>query len=253
MLRTQRMISMLWLIPGILFLAYFLFLQSLYVDFALVWLAAAAACFAAAFFHYLHLAKGWQLPGWLKLLLIACLVLGGLVFAGAQLLIAGKMNSRGEPDLDYIVVLGAQVKHDRPSRALKKRIDTACKYLKENPDTRAVLSGGQGSGEYITEAECMRRVLTEYGIEPSRLILEEASTSTKENLIFSARLAPLKEKRTGLVTQNFHVYRSLKLADHQGYERVCGIAAPSEWIYQPHFLVREGFALIKEKLVGNIE
>ena len=81
---------------------------------------------------------------------------------------------------------------------------------------------------------------------------EDKSTSTKENLIFSSSLVDVKNGRTGLVTQNFHIYRSLKLAIYQNYKNVFGIAAPSEAIYQPHFLVREGFALVKEKLVGNI-
>ena len=104
----------------------------------------------------------------------------------------------------------------------------------------------------MTEAECMRRGLVQRGIDSARLILEDKSTSTKENLIFSSRLADVKNSRTGLVTQNFHIYRSLKLARYQNYKNVFGIAAPSEAIYQPHFLVREGFALVKEKLVGNI-
>ena len=90
------------------------------------------------------------------------------------------------------------------------------------------------------------------GIDKERMILEENSTSTWENLDFCAELAPVKEKRVGLVTQNFHVYRSLKLAKRQGYEKVYGIPAPSQWSYQPHFMVREAFALVKEKLVGNI-
>jgi uncharacterized SAM-binding protein YcdF (DUF218 family) len=98
----------------------------------------------------------------------------------------------------------------------------------------------------------MERELVLLGIEKDRLILEEKSTSTQENLMFSSRLAPVKEAATGLVTQNFHLYRSLRLAKKQGYENLCGIAAPSDWLYQPHFLLRESFALVKEKLSGNI-
>ena len=69
---------------------------------------------------------------------------------------------------------------------------------------------------------------------------------------FSAGLVPLKKAGVGLVTQNFHVYRSVQLARRQQYERVSGIAAPSEPVNFPHFMVREAFALVKEKLVGNL-
>ena len=89
------------------------------------------------------------------------------------------------PDLDYIIVLGAHVAGTRLSKALLERTRRALRYLEENPETRAVLSGGQGQGEQISEAEAMYRYLTEHGIDGSRLILEDRSTNTKENLDFS--------------------------------------------------------------------
>ena len=125
-------------------------------------------------------------------------------------------------------------------------------YLKENPGTIAVLSGGKGSGENISEAQAMYDCLVEAGIEEERLIKEDKSTSTVENLEFSAALIG-KGGRIGIISQNFHIYRALKLAEHQGYQDVYGIAASSEPIYQPHFMVREAFAIMKEKLTGNIE
>ncbi len=79
------------------------------------------------------------------------------------------------PDLDYIIVLGAHVAGTRLSKALLERTRRALRYLEENPETRAVLSGGQGQGEQISEAEAMYRYLTEHGIDGSRLILEDTS------------------------------------------------------------------------------
>ena len=90
-------------------------------------------------------------------------------------------------NLDYIIVLGAHVDGTRMTLALLERARRALLYLEENPGTKAVLSGGKGTGENISEAEAMYRYLTGHGIDGSRLILEEKSTSTKENLAFSLR------------------------------------------------------------------
>lgn len=240
------------IILGTLCLGYYLFLQFFKVDFAIVWLLASGCLYVISGVIRWSGRHSLIVPVWCRWLFGILLGSGAAIFLAAEILIASQMMQQGEKDLDYIIVLGAQVRGDRPSRSLNKRISKAAEYLRENPGTVAILSGGQGSGEYMTEAECMRRGLIQRGIASTRLILEDKSTSTKENLIFSSRLADVKNSRIGLVTQNFHVYRSLKLAGYQGYRQVCGIAAASEIIYQPHFLVREGFALMKEKLAGNI-
>lgn len=239
-------------ILGILCLGYYIFLRSLGMDFSIIWLAMGVGLLFAGYL------LGWE-PAWVSLLPkgvkaggCVLLALGILLFAALELLIISGMGGQPEAGLDYIIVLGAQVRGERPSRALRRRIEAAGCYLRDNPSTIAILSGGQGPGEDMTEAGCMRRELVGMGIEGKRLLMETRSTSTWENLEFSAQLAPARQCRTGLVTQNFHVYRSLKLARHQHYGQVYGIPAPSEWMYQPHFMVREAFALAKEKLVGKL-
>lgn len=239
-------------ILGILCLGYYIFLISLRMDFAAVWLVAGLGLLTAAGVYMWLTERNAHLPVWFKGGVGVILALGIGIFLVAEALIISGMSEKGEPNLDYVIVLGAQVRGDHPSRALRHRIETAAKYLNDNSGTIAILSGGQGPGENMTEAVCMRDELVKLGIEEERLILEERSTSTKENLIYSAELAPVKESRIGLITQNFHVFRSRKLAAHQNYKNICGIAAPSEFIYQPHFMVREAFALVKEKIVGNI-
>ena len=79
--------------------------------------------------------------------------------------------SFGDPrqHCDYMVVLGAGVRGDVPSLSLRNRIDAAYDYLTEHPDVTAILSGGQGEGENITEAQCMFDHLTAMGIDESRL------------------------------------------------------------------------------------
>lgn len=240
------------LLLGILFLGYYFSLQMKGMDFSIIWLIAGVMLVLA--WYALAREPFWVsvLPRAVKAGICVLFLMGFLLFAALEILILHGMGGGQQKGLDYIIVLGAQVRGDRPSRALRMRIDTAADCLRENPSAQAVLSGGQGPGEDMTEAQCMRNVLVEMGISEDRLILEDRSTSTWENLEFSARLVPVREAEVGLVTQNFHVYRSVQLARRQQYKRVSGIAAPAEFVNFPHFMVREAFALVKEKLVGNL-
>ena len=160
------------------------------------------------------------------------------------------MNAK--KNLDYIIVLGAHVDGTRMTLALLERTRRALLYLEENPGTKAVLSGGRGTGENISEAEAMYRYLTGHGIDGSRLILEEKSTSTKENLAFSLRKIGTCNCSVGVVTNNFHVWRGAAIARKCGFREVAMI--PSRYrswrllIYIP----REILAVIKDKIMGNL-
>ncbi len=244
---------------GILCILYLLILLAKGVDFAVIWLPAGGLLLLMGFYvrHCALHPQGFRLPLWLQAACILLLALGLAIFLVVEGLIFRAMLTSPPKDLDIVIVLGAQVKGDAPSRALLRRLETAQEYLQENPRTVAVLSGGQGDGEDITEAECMYRYLTAHGIEKSRLILEDRSTTTQENLLFSARKTDAlygdgKKQKTGILSNNFHIYRALLLAKKCGYTDVYGIPARSDWRLQVHYLVREFFALVKEKITGNI-
>ena len=66
----------------------------------------------------------------------------------------------------------------------------------------------------------MENYLTAHGISRERLVLEEKSTNTKENLKFSDALTGCSQKNTGILSNNFHVYRAVKIAEKAGYESV---------------------------------
>jgi uncharacterized SAM-binding protein YcdF (DUF218 family) len=157
-----------------------------------------------------------------------------------------------EKNLDYIIVLGAHVAGTRLTKALLERTRRALQYLQENPDTKAVLSGGRGEGEEISEAEAMCRYLTAHGISRGRLLLEDRSTSTKENLDFSLKKIGTTDCRIGIVTNNFHVFRGVAIGRKCGCRQIYPL--PSRYrswrllIYIP----REILAIIKDKLVGNL-
>ena len=183
----------------------------------------------------------YALRGMSALLFVALVVLAA---AGSRV-VAG-MNAQPETGLDCVIVLGAQVRGERPSRALRRRLDRAAEYARENPDTFLILSGGQGPDEGISEAECMRRYLTKQGIPEERLRIEDRSTSTRENLIFSAEFLDKETDRVGIVTNNFHIYRAMMLARGQGYAHVSGIPASADPGMQPHNVLRESLALLAE-------
>ena len=161
-------------------------------------------------------------------------------------------------NLDYLVVLGAQVNGTKLSNSLRLRVERAGEYLEENPETKAVLSGGKGTGEDITEAEAMYRYLEKKGISPERLLKEEHSTNTSENLKFSLEIIDKKEDNRGkeasigVVTNNFHVYRGVSLGKKLGCRHVEGIPAKSNAFLQVNYLVREFFGVLKDKAVGNM-
>ena len=114
-------------------------------------------------------------------------------------------------NLDYLIVLGAHVDGTRLTLALLERTRRALEYLKANPGTKAVLSGGKGKGEKISEARAMYDYLTANGIEGSRLILEDRSVNTKENLSFSLEKIGDLSASVGVVTNNFHVFRGVAI------------------------------------------
>lgn len=131
---------------------------------------------------------------------------------------------------DYLLVLGCGVKGEAPSKQLLSRLDTALEYCEKNKDGKIIVSGGQGNGERITEAEAMRRYLVQHGIDDERIIKEEKSTSTVENFVFSNRLLDggFSSHSVAFVTSDYHVYRADSIARYRGFY-MNYIGAPTPW------------------------
>lgn len=151
---------------------------------------------------------------WLYILLAA-----GVLYVGIlQLKISQFSDGPVPKNADYLIVLGASVKGTVPSLALAERIHAAADYLKENKDTIAIASGGQGPGEEISEAESIKRELMKLGISEARIIKEDHSTNTYENIDFSKKLIPGDAKLGLVVTNNFHMYRAISITRDRGLE-----------------------------------
>lgn len=185
----------------------------------------------------------------------ALIAVGVLIAAGLCLVIylsarmIGAMHREPERG-EVVVVLGCQVKGERPSRMLKRRLDAALEYLNEEPEALVIVSGGKGPDEQISEAECMRRYLEEQGIAPDRIIMEDKSTSTDENLEFSFKL--MDELGLGrdivLVTDGYHQYRAQLIAKDHGAGKIGALSASTELRFIPTYWVREWFAVLARRL-----
>ena len=173
---------------GIAFLIYFLcvaFFVGHGTNFYFIWLILAVVVMTFA----ILLKRGFfiaHFPLWIRRTFVILLCMGVMIFGIVEGFIISGFSMKGQPGADYVIVLGAQMKADGPSKALQYRLDEAIRYLNENPSSKVIVSGGQGSDEHISEAQGMYEYLVEKGIEKDRIIKEDKSVNTTQNLAFSA-------------------------------------------------------------------
>lgn len=226
-------------VVGIICLLYYsaicLYTRKLNSTFALFW----PVCSGIHILLGLLAFKGkWSILLWIIIFLL------WVIFLSVEIQICTAMTKRAEAGLSYIIVLGAQVRGTKITNSLKRRLDAALCYLEENSETSVIVSGGQGKGEDISEAFAMAEYLYQHGIDEKRIILEDTSKSTMENLKNSSKIIDDLSRPVGVVTNNFHMYRALQIGKKAGFKNVRGIAATSNPVLQLNYLVREFFAVI---------
>lgn len=222
-----------------------------------------ALCFCAgavlfAFFWLERAARrGHRAAAWCELALIGVLLAGFALFAALEtMVIYGSFADKTDEPVSAVIVLGAGVNGETPSLSLATRIDAAEAYLAAHPDMPVVLSGGQGGGEWISEAECMRRALVERGVDESRLYLEERSTSTRENMLYSRTL--LEElgvdtaQRVAIVTSDYHLCRARRMWG--GVSAAVPAHMPPSFYFRcltVNYYIREAFGLAAYFVYGG--
>ena len=187
--------------------------------------------------------------------IIASILMGlcALALLIVEIPIVKAAADRSKQDAPYVVVLGAAVYGTDPSITLQHRLEGAARYLDANPQAKAVVSGGQGEGEDITEAECMRRYLIEHGIAADLILLEDRSTSTKENLAFSKAVIEADggdASRIAIISSAYHLYRAKRMASALGMDAI-GVAGSDGYpIYMFGMYLREAAAVAKLWIFG---
>ena len=153
-------------------------------------------------------------------------------------------------DFDYVIIHGAGLLDgDRVSKLLSDRLDKAIEVYHKDPTPPIMIpSGGKGSDETISEAEAMARYLIDKGIPPEKIIKEDQSLTTFENLKFSKRIIDAREgsKYTVLVTSNYHVYRALRYC-RKNKMKCTSVGSHVAFYYWPSALIREFIAVHSEK------
>lgn len=171
------------------------------------------------------------------------------------IMIAHAITSRyePEPDKDFLIVLGCALRKDgTPSPLLKDRLDRAIAFRNRQladtgKDLIFVTSGGQGSDEVVSESTAMKRYLTENGIPEQRILEEDRSTNTFENMKFSREKIGdrASDAKIAFSTTNYHVFRSGLFA-RRVKMRAVGMGAKAKWYFWPNALVREFVGLLTE-------
>ena len=152
---------------------------------------------------------------------------------------------------DYLIILGAGVNGTTPSLSLLDRLETATDYLCAHPNCIAVVSGGQGSGEDISEAEAMELYLLNQGIPAEQIIKEDKACNTIENITYSYQFIPQGNNKpiVAIVSSEYHIFRAKLIAQELGYD-VYALAAPtSNWLLKINYFLREAPALVKTWLM----
>lgn len=183
---------------------------------------------------------------------IVALGIVGMAFISGKMYGASLNTLPDDVTRTTVVVLGCRIKGDQPSLMLKNRLDTAAEYLLSNPEAFCVVTGGQGEDEEYAEAVIMKRYLIEKGISSGRIIAEKESTSTVENLAFSAKLIEKYNchENIVIVSDRFHQYRAKLAAEDAGLKSYA-LPCETRWELVAQYWFREMAGIAKIWLEGG--
>ena len=210
-----------------------------------------ALLFAAALVVLHHF-----LPALLWKIVVILTCVGLVYFCFVESFIIKNARTDAEPKRDYLIVLGAAVYGDQPSLTLVRRMEGALDYLERYPDSVAIVSGGMGPGETVTEGQAMFEWMTAHGVDPARIIAETEATSTEENLRNSFAIIRSRgdepQGKVAIVSSAYHLYRAKLFAQKLGVTDAAGVAAPWGYFFvMLNYFIREAFGVTHFWVFGN--
>ena len=191
---------------------------------------------------------------WRVVVILVCIGLAYFCFVEYFII----KNARTDKDVgrEYLIVLGAAVYGDQPSLTLVRRLEGTLDYLNEHPDTVAIVSGGMGKGETVTEAQAMHDWLIAHSVPEERVIMEPKATSTLENLKFSFDIIRARgdepQGNVAIVSSAYHLYRAKLMAKSLGVPDAAGVAAPWGYFFvMLNYFIREAFGVTHLWVLGS--
>ncbi len=201
-----------------------------------------------------------NLRKWQKRMMLYILTPIIVFFLVVELIIFSAFFEKPKEEPSYIVVLGTTVYEHGPCYLLRQRLKEAAKWAEAYENAQIVVTGGQGETEPFTEGSEMKRYLVEeLGIPEDRIIVEEASINTFENMTFTGKILEKEDAQFSyentpilVVTNNFHMYRAMQIAKKAGFESVSGAPSGTYIFLFPHYMVREFCAILKNVAMGRM-
>ena len=200
----------------------------------------------AAFIALLIIAHRFLGKGLFRAVMVLVCI-GFLYFCFVEYHIIREAGTDEDPKRDYLIVLGAAVYGDQPSLTLVRRMEGALEYLEAYPESIAIVSGGMGAGETVTEAKAMHDWLLDHGIPEERILQEDKATSTQENLAFSFEIIRNRgdepDGNVAIVSSAYHLYRAKLMARNMEVE-AAGVSAPWGYFFvMLNYFIREAFGV----------
>ena len=244
----NRVLKWVYILAGLACIAYYFVLWAasrLGLSMSTMWLALGAV------FILCGLLVG-RVPRWLSVAWRTALGLGLAALIALECLVISGMHAQAPAGMDYLIVLGARVDPDGPSPALNRRLNCVMAVLDQHPKAAIIATGGQGPDEPMTEARCIRDELQKRGVDPARILMEDRSTATVENLQNAKALMTSPDAPAGIITNNYHVWRAVHLARKAGLTNAHGIAAEYTGYTKFHYMIREAFCIVGDFLRGHL-
>ena len=179
------------------------------------------------------------------LLVLVLVVLGinGYIKSSTKNQIISVEESSNLEDIDCIIILGAGIWGDKPSPMLEDRLLQGIELYNNNVSTKIIMSGDHGREEY-DEVNIMKEFAIEKGVPSENIFMDHAGFSTYESIYRAKEI--FEADKIVIVTQKYHLYRALHIANSLGIEAYGVGADPRQYVGAMYRELREILARNKD-------